>query len=277
MRLAFIAIALVLLLAPARARACGVGSRTPPYQNLTVPIAGFLLLDAGFLLFDALPFESSRHIATAELAVAASGAASFLALGLTNDARADHSRAYFLGFGLVSALLATHGAWVLARGERPTLELSAGSGLGHGTLGAQIGLRRDGFGAHLGAGMPLGRGYQGISGGLSWVGEGPVSPLVAINGALQTLPDSAGAYYGDGETRALISFSLDVGARLRKGRAFLDLAAGLIAQRIDATAFKAWRRPADSGWRAAAPAADFKQAGAWPLPIDVTLAVGVEL
>jgi hypothetical protein len=82
-------------------------------------------------------------------------------------------------------------------------------------------------------------------------------------------------YYGD--TRALLSFSVDAGVRLRLKRAFVDLAVGPVAQRISATPLKPWRGDLSSGWTAAAAKSDFRSAGAWPLPIDVTVAVGVSL
>ena len=123
--------------------------------------------------------------------------------------------------------------------------------------------------------MPLVTGYQGIGGGLSWVGEGAIAPLVALNAALQTLPDGAAPYYAM-ETRGMISFSLDAGVRVRAGNVFIDLAAGPVAQHVQATSYKPWNGDF-SGWRAAAPGSDFHSAGAWPLPLDLTVAVGMAL
>lgn len=264
----------VAVLTPAGAWACGQGFRTPPYQNLLGATTTLAVVDLAFLLYDVLPAPRSPGVATAELAVAAAGTASSLAVAFTNDARANGARPVLLGFGLVSALLATHAVSVLASGQRPTLEVSAGSGVGHGTLGTRIALRHDGFGAHLAAGMPLAYGYQGIGGGLSWVGDGRVAPLVAVNAAMQTLPDSSLTY---GDTRALLSFSAQVGLRLRAGKMFLELAAGPVAQRVSATPWKQWRGDTSSGWTAAAAGSDFRSAGAWPLPLDATLAAGVAL
>ena len=68
-----------------------------------------------------------RHnAATAELAVAGTGAASSLMLALSSDARGDGSWPVYLAFGAISGLLATHAAWVLAHGERPAVEAGAG-------------------------------------------------------------------------------------------------------------------------------------------------------
>ena len=274
MRLA-LAILTLAALVPAAAQACGQGYRTPPYQNLFPGTVTFVALDAAFFFYDVLPTPASHNAATAELAVAGTGAASSLMLALSGDARSDGSWPVYLAFGAISGLLATHAAWVLAHGERPAVELSAGTGVGHGTLGTRIALREGGFGAHLSAGMPLVTGYQGIGGGLSWVGEGAIAPLVALNAALQTLPDGAAPYYAM-ETRGMISFSLDAGVRVRAGNVFIDLAAGPVAQHVQATSYKPWNGDF-SGWRAAAPGSDFHSAGAWPLPLDLTVAVGMAL
>jgi hypothetical protein len=75
----------------------------------------------------------------------------------------------------------------------------------------------------------------------------------------------------------MISFSLDVGVRFRGERLFLDLAAGPVAQQVLATPWKPWRGDYTSGWTAAASGSDFKASGAWPLPIDVSVAAGVAL
>jgi hypothetical protein len=190
-------------------------------------------------------------------------------LGFSPDARTDGAKPMYLGAAAGALLLVAHGVWMMSGAERPTLEVSAGTGVGHGTAGGQVGLRYGIFGAHLGAGAPLASGNQGVSGGMSWVGRGTIAPLLALNAAFQVLPyETAGS-----APRALMSFSLDIGFRARGGGFFLDVAAGPVAQRIEGTSIKPGRRsyPDGSGWSAGVP-----EGGAWPLPLDVTFALGRE-
>jgi len=265
MRLALAAITAALLLMPSRAHACGQGYRVSPYENLAAASAGLFLLDLVMLPVASL----APRTAPAEVAIAGLSAASFLAIGLSPDARTDGVKPMYLGAAAGAALLVAHGIWMMSGGDRPTFEVSAGTGVGHGTAGGQFGLRYGIFGAHLGAGAPLASGNQGVSGGVSFVGRGSVAPLVALNAALQVLPYAT----AESATRALMSFSLDVGVRLRGENLFLDLAAGPVAQRIAGTSLKPWRNsyPDGSGW-----SPSVQEGGAWPLPIDVTLAVGRE-
>jgi hypothetical protein len=268
MRLVFAALAAALIVVPARVHACGYGTdRTSPYANLmAVPSA---LLGLGLVLS---PVASvSRKAAIAEVAAAGLSAVSFLAIGFSPDARSDGVKPMYLAAGVASALVVAHGVWMASGGERPVVELSGGTGVGRGTLGGQMAFRYAGFGAHLGAGLPLGTGNQGVSGGVSWIGAGRIAPLLALNAALQILPDGA-AYFRSIETRSLMSFSFDAGVRFRFGSTFLDVAAGPVAQRLQVTSSRFGTR--GSGWTTGVSEAG---SGAWPLPVDVSLAFGREL
>src|SRR5438128_7269892 len=111
MRLALAAAASLLLLVPARAFACGQGYRTSPYMNLAPASAGLVLVDLIML-----PVASLSHqAAPVEIATASLSAASFLAIGLSPDARSDGAKPMYLAASAVSALLVAHGLWI-ARG-----------------------------------------------------------------------------------------------------------------------------------------------------------------
>ncbi|MCA1829697.1 MAG: hypothetical protein LC689_22465, partial [Myxococcales bacterium] len=263
------------------ARACGAGYRTPPYQNL-LPLMGLGGAGAGALfLIDLTPASSDAPaLPSTQLALAGTNAVAALSIAFTNDARADGARPALLGVAAVSALLAVHAAWALLKEDGTEKELSFGTGVGRSTLGATFGLRRDGFGGHVGIGAPTAMGYGGVSAGVSHVGQGPVALLWSLNLGLQTLPDRGAGYsYGfTGQTAALFSTSFDLGARVRLGsRAFLDIAVGPVLQAYLANDAKSWRNPDPSHLQLGAGMDDLQNGGAWPIPIDLSIGLGVAL
>ena len=172
---------------------------------------------------------------------------------------------------------------LLLAAEPLHVSISAGTGIGYQSAGVQLAIRSDHLGAFVALGAPTVRGLAGVSGGFRWLrGDGLV---LSLQGALQGLPNSGDPitsngsfYYGPGYSQAAASLSLTAGYRLRRGALFLDLAAGPVAHYWFVAPYKSYsysRSSSEGGWRVAPIPAPAN--GSWPLPIDVTLAIGAEL
>lgn len=173
---------------------------------------------------------------------------------------------------------------LLLAAEPLHVSLSAGTGIAYQSAGVQLAIRSDHFGAFVALGAPTVRGLAGVSGGFRWLRGDGEGLMLSLQGALQGLPDSGDPvfysgvpqYYG-GYSQAALSLSATAGYRFRHGPVFLDLAAGPLVHYWFERPYKQYNylAPSPGGWRVSPIPAPAN--GSWPLPFDLTLAVGAEL
>ncbi len=177
---------------------------------------------------------------------------------------------------------------LLLAAEPLHVSISAGTGIAYQSAGVQLSIRSEHWGAFAALGAPTLRGLIGVSGGMRWLRGDGNGLMLSLQGALQGLPDGGNGisidyrgnryYGGDGYSQAAVSISATIGGRLRRGPLFLDLTAGPVLHYLIVAPYKqgSYRyQNQPGGWQIGPLPAP--STGSWPLPIDVTIALGVEL
>ncbi len=177
---------------------------------------------------------------------------------------------------------------LLLAAEPLHLSAAAGTGIAYQSAGLQLGIRSGHWGAFAALGAPTVRGLPGVSGGVRWLRGDGEGLLLSLQGAMQGLPEGGNGistdfngniYYGGaGYSQAAASLSATAGYRFRLDPVFLDLAAGPVIHYLSVALYKQSHYGSGSnrgGWQFGPLPAPAN--GSWPLPIDLTLALGAEL